>query len=65
MKIPIPIEVVTRSIIDLDKIHSRKVVNYTDKSDRKWLESHTHWALTHSFQVTLTPQIVQVDEIHS
>lgn len=65
MKIPVMVEVVTRSIIALDEIYSRKVVNYADKSDRKWLESHVHWSLTHAYQVTITPQIVQLDEVKS
>jgi hypothetical protein len=33
----------------------RKAINWNDRSDRKWLDSHLHWAMNNGKAVELVP----------
>lgn len=32
-----------------------KEISWMDRSDRKWLESHMHWAMMNDREVTISP----------
>lgn len=49
----LPVIVVTRDG-EGDRVDAR-TINYRDASDRKWLTSHTYWALNNSHSVALSP----------
>lgn len=33
-----------------------KTINWSDSSDRKWLNNHLHWAMNNSQEVRLVPE---------
>lgn len=35
-----------------------KCIDWTNRSDRKWLETHMHWAMNNNMTVSLVPQTV-------
>lgn len=36
---------------------SQKQIDWNNRSDRKWLESHMHWALNNTRKVTVEPVV--------
>lgn len=32
-----------------------KTIDWNDRSDRKWLESHLHWAVNNNMAITIVP----------
>lgn len=38
-----------------DNKTSHKIIDWNNRSDRKWLESHMHWAMNNLFQVSICP----------
>lgn len=34
----------------------RKVINWRNSSDRKWLTNHLHWAMHNNHEVSIAPE---------
>jgi hypothetical protein len=36
-----------------------KLIEWNDRSDRKWLESHQHWAMCNDHEVAIHPEVTR------
>jgi hypothetical protein len=51
----IPVEVITRNIVDLDEPPRRRLIDHTEDSDRRWLGKHAYWAMRNGYAVNTAP----------
>jgi hypothetical protein len=53
--IALPVEVVTRSIANPDKVPKRRRIDLRSNKDRKWLSGHNYWCALNAHTVTVSP----------
>lgn len=53
-------DVIVSTSKDARETESRKI-DWNNRSDRKWLESHLHWAMNNKRHVSLTSHIITLD----
>lgn len=41
---------------DAYEFEAKKVINYSNSSDRKWLSTHMHWAFHNNRRIELHPE---------